>query len=126
MKGKQRFFVCESCGNLVGMLVNNAPLVCCGNEMTELTPNTTEASKEKHIPDVKLEGDSLTVSVGSAPHPMEENHHISFVYVETENGGQRKALKPGQEPKLMFRFADDSPVAVYAYCNVHGLWGAQL
>jgi superoxide reductase len=57
---------------------------------------------------------------------MEENHHISFVYVETENGGQRKTLKPGQEPKLTFRFADDSPVAVYSYCNVHGLWGAQL
>jgi superoxide reductase len=108
------------------MLVNNAPLVCCGDEMKELTPNTAEASKEKHIPDFKLDGDTLTVSVGSAPHPMEDNHHISFVYVETECGGQRKALKPGQKPELAFRFADDRPVAVYAYCNVHGLWAAQL
>jgi len=90
--------------------------------MTELVPNTVEASTEKHIPAVTATSDSLSVQVGSVPHPMEDGHHIAFVYVETEQGGQRKCLKPGMEPKCSFSFADDKPVAVYAFCNLHGLW----
>jgi superoxide reductase len=53
---------------------------------------------------------------------MEEAHHIAFVYVETERGGQRKGLKAGEAPALSFSFTDDKPVAVFAYCNLHGLW----
>ena len=94
--------------------------------MAELTPNTVEASVEKHIPDVTVLGDKINVLVGSAPHPMEEAHHIAFVYVETERGGQRKCLKIGEEPKLSFAVSDDKPKAVYAYCNLHGLWKTEL
>jgi len=102
------------------------PLVCCGQNMTELVPNTVEASTEKHIPAVAVNADSINVQVGSAPHPMEEDHHIEFVYVQTEHGGQRKCLKPGSEPKCDFSFISDKPVAVYAYCNLHGLWEASI
>jgi len=127
MCGKQKFFICEICGNMVGQLKDEGPpLVCCGSEMTELVPNTVEASAEKHLPDVAVSGDSVSVSVGSVPHPMEEAHNIGFVYVETELGGQRKCLKVGQEPKLTFCFSDDKPVAAYAYCNLHGLWKTDI
>jgi len=102
------------------------PLVCCGQKMTELVPNTVEASTEKHIPSVTAKADSISVEVGSVPHPMEEAHHIEFVYVQTEQGGQRKCLKPGSEPKCDFAFSNDKPVAVYAYCNLHGLWEAEV
>jgi len=90
--------------------------------MKELIPNTVEASAEKHVPAVTRFGDSISVQVGSIPHPMEEEHHITFIYVETEQGGQRKCLKIGTDPKCDFSFANDNPVAVFAYCNLHGLW----
>ena len=123
MANNHRFFKCDHCGNLTGLIENKGvPLVCCGQNMTELVPNTVEASTEKHIPAVTTAADSIGVQVGSVPHPMEEGHHISFVYVQTENGGQRKCLAVGAEPKCDFSFAGDKPVAVYAYCNLHGLW----
>ena len=123
MRSVQRFFICNHCGNLIGIIGEKAaPLVCCGEEMSELVPNTVEASKEKHLPDVKVSADKITVQVGSAPHPMEDGHLIKFVYLETENGGQRKALAAGGEPKAVFAVIDDKPIAVYAYCNLHGLW----
>ena len=94
--------------------------------MTELTPNTVEASVEKHLPAVTVSDNSIIAQIGSTPHPMAEAHHIAFIYVETERGGQRKSLEIGEDPKLVFHFADDKPVAVYAYCNLHGLWKTEL
>ena len=121
------FFVCKHCGNMSGLIEDKGvPLVCCGENMTKLEPNTVEASVEKHLPAVTVSGDTLSVQVGSAPHPMEDGHHISFVYVETQHGGQRKRLKVGGEPKLAFSFSDDKPTAVYAYCNLHGLWKTEI
>ena len=127
MCGKQKFFICKHCGNIVGLTLDQGgTLVCCGEKMSELIPNTVEASLEKHLPVVTVSENRISVQVGSVPHPMEEAHHISFLYVETEHGGQRKCLKTGEEPKLSFAFSDDKPVAVYAYCNLHGLWVANL
>ena len=127
MCGNQKFLLCQHCGNMVGVIDNHGvPMVCCGQPMTELVPNTVEASAEKHLPVVSVAGDVLTVSVGSVFHPMEEGHNIAFVYVETQRGGQRKCLSVGDAPALSFSFADDKPVAVYAYCNLHGLWKTEL
>ena len=109
---------------MVGMIKNSGvPIICCGEPMAELTANTVEASQEKHLPVYTMEGGVLKVQVGSAEHPMLEAHYIEWIYVETEHGGQRKALKPGDKPAAEFAFAGgDKPVAVYAYCNLHGLW----
>jgi len=136
MRGRQKFFHCSLCGNLVGLLGNTGvPMVCCGQEMSELVPNTVEASTEKHVPDVSVEAMScaggnvctcIRVQVGSVPHPMEEAHNIPFVYVETERGGQRRLLKADEEPKVDFNIVNDKPVAVFAYCNLHGLWKTEL
>ena len=91
--------------------------------MTELVANTEEASVEKHLPVVEVTGNEVKVAVGSALHPMEESHYISFIYLETANGGQFKKLKAGDEPKASFSIATgDKPIAVYEYCNLHGLW----
>ena len=130
MCGKQKFFICKHCGNLIGLIDDKGvPMICCGEKMTELIANTVEASVEKHLPEVInccCGDDCFSVKVGSVLHPMEQAHHISFVYVETERGGQRKCLKVGEEPTLEFCFADDKPVAVYAYCNLHGLWKTEI
>ena len=127
MAGNQKFFICKHCGNMVG-LINNAgvPLVCCGEKMAELVPNTVEASAEKHLPVVTVSDSSIAVQIGSVLHPAEEKHHIVFIYLETKRGGQRKSIPVGTEPKLIFSFADDEPIAVYAYCNLHGLWKTEV
>ena len=124
---KNKFYICKHCGNLVGMIHDaGVPVICCGEKMHELVPNTVEASGEKHIPAVTVEGKKLIVNVGSVDHPMAPEHFIEWVYVETEKGGQRKNLKPGDAPNVSFCLGDDKAVAVYAYCNLHGLWKVDL
>ncbi len=122
-----KFYICPHCGNLVEM-VSDAGVnpICCGQKMTELVPNTVEASGEKHIPAVSVENDVVTVNVGSVNHPMEDVHYIEWVYLQTENGGQRKHLKPGEAPNVRFHLGGEKAVAVYAYCNLHGLWMAEV
>ena len=122
-----RFFICEHCGNIVG-LINNAgvPLKCCGQNMTELIPNTVEASTEKHLPVVSVEDDFVKVAIGETLHPMTEEHSIQWVYLQTDKGGQRKNLLPGESPEVTFALYDEKSLAVYAYCNLHGLWKTEI
>ena len=123
----QRFFICKHCGNLVGMIHNaGVPIICCGEPMQELVANSTEAAGEKHLPVVKVEGDKVSVEVGSTHHPMTEEHSIQWIYLETKHGGQRKRLCPDEAPKAEFALTDDEPVSVYAYCNLHGLWRTMI
>ncbi|NLT15478.1 MAG: desulfoferrodoxin [Clostridiales bacterium] len=127
MACETRFYICKHCGNLAGLILSSgAPMVCCGEEMTELVANTVDASSEKHVPVVTVEGDKITVNVGSVPHPMLPEHYIMWVYLQTEKGGQRKCLKPGEAPKAVFTLIDDKPVAAFEYCNLHGLWKAEI
>ncbi len=122
-----KFYICKHCGNLVGMIHDaGVPMVCCGEKMTHLEAGVTEASREKHIPVVTVKEDKVEVCVGSVLHPMTEEHNIAWVYLLTDKGGQRKNLVPGVEPTVTFALADETPVAVYAYCNLHGLWKQEL
>ncbi|HHV51018.1 MAG TPA: desulfoferrodoxin [Clostridiales bacterium] len=123
MRKEQRFFKCKECGNVVGLVVDAGVNVdCCGGKMVELIPNTTEAAVEKHLPVVEVIGDVVKVNVGSVDHPMIPEHYIEWIYIETEKGGQRKNLSPGEEPRAVFVLKDDKVLAVYEYCNLHGLW----
>ena len=118
-----KFYVCEKCGNLVGMInASGVKMKCCGQEMTELVANTVDASKEKHVPVVSVEGNIVRVNVGAVDHPMLAEHNISWVYLETDKGGQRKCLAVGDAPSVEFMLNGEEPIAAYAYCNLHGLW----
>ena len=122
-----KFYICEHCGNIVGLIHDaGVPLVCCGQKMTKLEAGVVEASREKHIPVAEVKGSTVEVIVGSVLHPMTEEHSITWVYLETDRGGQRKNLTPGEEPKVTFALADEKPIAVYAYCNLHGLWKVEF
>ena len=122
-----KFFICEHCGNLIGV-INDAgvPMICCGQKMTQLIPGTVEASVEKHLPVVTVDGDKVKVEVGSVAHPMAEEHSILWVYLQTDKGGQRKNLKVSEAPVAEFSLLDEKPVAAYAYCNLHGLWKTEI
>ena len=121
-----KFYKCSHCGNIIAYVrPSGVPVVCCGDEVTEIVPNTTDAANEKHVPVIKQEGDLVTVSVGSVTHPMQEKHYIQWIGLQTEQGNQRKALTPDQEPVAVFALAPgDKVVAAYEYCNLHGLWKA--
>ena len=124
---ENRFFVCEHCGNIVGMVKNaGVPMMCCGKKMTLMEPGTVEASVEKHLPVVVHEGNLIKVTVGSVIHPMTEEHSIEWIYLQTDRGGQRKCLAPGMDPVVTFAVVEEEPVAVYAYCNLHGLWKTDI
>jgi superoxide reductase len=125
---EKKFFVCKHCGNLVGMIRNaGVPIVCCGEPMNELVANTVEASVEKHIPVVKIDGNKVNAKVGSVEHPMVEEHYIEWLYLQTDKGGHRKNLAPGETPEVSFAITEDEkPVAVFAYCNLHGLWKTEI
>ncbi len=121
------FYRCNHCGNLVTKIHDSkVPIICCGEPMEGLVVGSVDASKEKHVPVVTRNGDTLTVQVGSTPHPMVEEHYIQWIFVRTENGGQLRYLKPGMEPSAVFDTGKDKPVAVYEYCNIHGLWKTDL
>lgn len=122
-----KFYVCEVCGNFVEMIKESgAPMTCCGQKMKELVPGTSDGAVEKHVPVFTVEGNKVTVTVGSVEHPMVAEHFIEWIAVETAKGAQRKFLKPEEKPSADFLLADgDSVVAVYAYCNLHGLWKAE-
>lgn len=122
-----KFYICEHCGNIVEM-VHDAGVkpVCCGQKMNELVPNTVEASGEKHIPAVTVKEGIVEVNVGSVDHPMVEEHFIEWVQLITDKGIQRKYLNAGDAPNAVFPLGDDKAVAVYAYCNLHGLWKTEL
>lgn len=124
---EQKFYLCKRCGNLVALVqAGGGELVCCGEPMTELTSNTVDASQEKHVPVVTVEGDTVKVAVGAAVHPMTEEHFIQWIFLQTEHGGQRHVLKPGDAPEATFCLGGDKALAAYAYCNLHGLWKTEL
>ena len=122
-----KFYHCPSCNLIVETVYDTgiAPS-CCGMKMDMLQPNTVEASGEKHKPVVKVEGDKVIVSVGSVAHPMVEEHWIEWVWLQTSKGGQYKVIQPGQAPEAVFQLERETPVAAYAYCNLHGLWKTEL
>ncbi|MBF7082508.1 desulfoferrodoxin [Desulfallas sp. Bu1-1] len=149
-----KFFICKHCGNLVVMIEKaGAKIICCDQPMNELVPNTVDTSSEKHLPVITFTGgfsaNAATVSIGNIPHPMTEEHHIEWVYLQTVQGGQFKYLAVGQDPVVTFALADkdaysfcDRPIckmgrehcmfkckrgfAAYAYCNLHGLWKTHM
>lgn len=120
------FYHCELCGHVVSVAYPGAPtLVCCGQPMKKLEANTTDASKEKHVPVIESNGEGTLIKIGSAPHPMTAEHHIAFVEIVLKNGKRGRAkLDPAGAPEVDFPVKADDIETVYEYCNIHGLWKA--
>ena len=123
-----KFYICSKCKKIIGMVRPSAcDTYCCGVPMEELTANTSDGAVEKHVPVVNVEGNIVSVKVGEAAHPMLDEHYIMWVALKTKKGAQRKVLSPGDAPEISFALTDDDEaVAVYEYCNLHGLWKKEL
>ena len=116
-----KFYFCEHCGNVIEFLNDSGVSVeCCGQDMIELVPGTSDGAQEKHVPVVTIDGDTVTVEVGAVEHPMSESHYIQWIAIE------RVKLEYTDKPKAEFKLAaGDEFVAAYEYCNIHGLWKSE-
>lgn len=111
-----KFFICEHCGNIIAFVKESGvPVVCCGQNMTELVPGTSDGALEKHVPVITVEGNEVTVRVGAVDHPMTAEHWIEWIALETRKGNQRIQLDPGDKPEGKFLITEGNEVvAAYA------------
>lgn len=124
MTEKLGIYKCLVCGNIVEVLhTGKGELVCCGKPMQLMKENTVDASKEKHVPVVEKTDGGIKVTIGSAPHPMEDAHYIEWAQLISKDKSFRIFLSPGNSPEAVFETVTDDLVA-REYCNIHGLWKA--
>ena len=118
------FFRCKHCGQIIKKVKDTkVPVVCCGEKMELVSPNTTDAALEKHVPVVEVSGNKVVVTVGSTLHPMVEEHYIEWVILETNQGSYKMKLNPNDKPVAIFNLREGEEVLhAYEYCNLHGLW----
>ena len=125
-----KFYRCNHCGNIAVKVVDSGvPLVCCGEEMELLVPDSQDAALEKHVPAVTVteDGRNIHVNIGSIYHPMVDDHYIQFICLLTDKGYQIHPLTSDDEPHCDFTLGEgEIAKAVYEYCNVHGLWVKEL
>jgi len=121
-----RIFKCNTCGNMVmSVKSSGVPIVCCGQNMTELVPGTSDGAVEKHVPVYEVKDGKVKVDVGSVAHPMTPEHYIEWVALETSKGCRMTKLTPDSAPTCSFTLEEGEEVKeVLAYCNLHGLWKA--
>lgn len=128
MTKKLEMYKCEICGNFVEVVLSGAgELVCCGQPMKLLKANTTDAATEKHVPFFIKKDNELEVKIGSAPHPMTDEHYIQFIEVISEDGRyvKRKYLYPNEEAVFTLKGYDIGALTALEHCNLHGLWEAK-
>ncbi len=121
---EQIYYYCKHCGNIIVKLNDSGiPLICCGEKLEVLNPNTNDGAREKHIPIYSVRCGKVTINIGEIPHPMIPEHYIEWVELQTNKGTQFKRLTPNTEPTVTFNINKDENVeAVFAYCNLHSLW----
>ncbi len=125
MEKNVRFYICPICGNIIGLINGNMEHIrCCGKEMQLMETNSTDAALEKHVPVYERVEDEIAVKVGEIPHPMEKVHYIMWIALVSDNQTTRIRLFPEQDAIVRFKYIPNS--TIYAYCNKHGLWKAEV
>ncbi len=116
---------CMKCGALVQVIedchCDNCGIQCCGEQMKRIEPNSVDAAIEKHVPVYEIVENSIVVTVN---HVMEEEHYIEWIAMVSDDKIGKKFLKPGDKPVVTFPYIPGSKV--YAYCNKHLLWKADV
>lgn len=122
-----KFFKCKQDNTIVTIMKQDNASLCGHADCEELIPGTSDGAAEKHVPVVKKEGNVVTVFVGEVEHPMTQEHHIEWIVLETKKGAQTVYLRPDGKPHAEFVLTEkDEAIAAYEYCNLHGLWKADV
>ncbi|MBQ9006366.1 MAG: desulfoferrodoxin [Atopobiaceae bacterium] len=122
-----KFYKCTKCANLF-VKVQEGPCTpqCCGAPCEELVAGSTDAATEKHVPAVTREGGKIIAKVGEVAHPMLDAHYIQWIALVTDDRLEIHKLKPGAAPETTFECDGAENVTIYEYCNLHGLWKAEI
>lgn len=116
-------YVCKLCGNITEVVGNGTgEMVCCDEPMQLQQAQTADSTVEKHVPILGAKDGGSLVTVGSVPHPMDEEHHICWIEIVNGDYVNRKYLKPGEAPEAAFWVKAMPGMVLREYCNVHGLW----
>jgi len=130
----KQIYKCNICGNIVEVLHPGAgELVCCGKPMELISAKDKEEGTEKHLPVIEelpanaCQGkDGFRIKVGQTEHPMEENHYIEWIEINTADGKSgKKFLKPGDKPEAEF-YTRKEIASAREYCNIHGMWETKI
>jgi len=123
MTQRNQIYKCKVCGNIVEVIHSGVgELVCCGQPMILMEEKKEEVGQEKHVPVIQETDEGIKVTVGSNPHPMEQEHYIEWIQVISGGESHRKFLKPGEKPEATFRINKEEVEKVREFCNIHGLW----
>lgn len=151
LQSEPTFYHCPGCGQFLVTIntgFDSPQIQCCGATLSALIAHSaSDALAEQHLPMMTISGgfeaNTLRVNVGDSPHPMTQEHQLTWIYIYTFEGGQFKFLRPGDEPEATFALAGndayvycDRPVCkgnkckfnckrgftAYSWCNQHGLW----
>ena len=122
-----KFYKCDQCGKVVAIIDGQCMQTdCCMEHMHPLVEHEEDVTSEKHVPCLSFEEDGLHVKIGLLPHPANDKHYISWVYVECYDGGQLKYLGCKSQPEAVFHVKKENVKRVYCYCNIHGLYKKEL
>lgn len=126
MTDRLDIYSCPDCGIMLQAL-NACDCDCvlkCGDEELELLDaNTVDAAVEKHVPVIEKTANGFKVKVGSAPHPMTDEHWIEWIEIIADNRVYKAFLDPGDAPEAEFCI-EAASVKAREHCNLHGLWEA--
>ena len=116
---------CLKCGALIEIIndcnCEECGIMCCGEKMMEIKPNTIDASFEKHVPTYEKVEDEILVKVN---HVMEKEHYIEWIAMVTDTSVYKVKLCPEQNAECRFKYIPNSKL--YVYCNKHGLWSNDI
>lgn len=120
----RQVYRCNICGNITEVRQTGAgELVCCGQPMELLVPNTVDASQEKHVPVITAVDGGVKVVIGQEPHPMEAAHYIKWIEYIVGSTSYFQELQPGQAPEVIF-IGPSIGGQARCYCNIHGQWAS--
>ena len=126
MSALHEIYLCKKCGNVVEVLrAGTCVPACCGEPMKLMREGETDGASEKHVPVLEKTSTGWKVRVGSAAHPMQEDHYIEWIELLADGVSLKRFLRPGDAPEAEFR-TDAEHVTVREYCNKHGLWKAEV
>ncbi|AGT42574.1 desulfoferrodoxin family protein [Treponema pedis] len=122
------FFLCQKgTATVIGLdCCKDTQVSCCGETLSAVKVGSVDAAKEKHVPVVEVNGNTVTVKIGSVAHPMTPEHYIAWVCLKTEKGLQFKELPVDGAPEVQFAItSDDKVIEAYEFCNLHGVWSGK-
>lgn len=124
-----KFYICKHCGNIITFMENKGvPVMCCGEKMSELIPGSTDAHHRKNTFRSSRSMAATSLSPSARLHIRgSRSTRSNGLFWRLPQGFQRKTLKPGDKPEAVFALTEgDKAVAAYAYCDLHGLWSANV